>query len=82
MPLIGCDRLSHTDLAAQGWQRRAMLDVTRLEESAEHYRGLGFEVLIKDPTEELFGPRCGACKTAACNSSRVIYTRFRGTRHD
>ncbi len=82
MPPNSCEELSHTDLLAQGWQRRSTHDATRLEESAKHYRLLGFEVFLKDTTEEPFGPDCGACKAAACNSSRVLYTRFRGTRHD
>ena len=74
-PEQSCENMTHIDLVSQGWERRSMLSDDRVKEATETYLELGFEVLVRDLSEEKFGPKCGACQTYACSNYILIYTR-------
>ncbi len=73
--------LSESELApdpariAQGWQRRFITDVDRVDELAALYRDLGYEVSV-DPVrpEELAG-ECDDCQLVLLRRFHTIYTR-------
>lgn len=67
--------LSDPGLAAQGWQRRHMVDGVRAAESVELYESLGFEVRVVKVDPAQFGPQCAPCVADGGDSSFLIYTR-------
>jgi hypothetical protein len=64
------------ELAAQGWEKRAVTDEPRLSEMVAMYVEIGMEVLLEpfDPGEET---SCRGCLAAYPGLYRTIYTRNR-----
>ncbi len=63
------------DLEAAGWTRRFDADSARVEELAELYRSLGYEVSVRALAPESFGPQCAGCALGACSRYVELYTR-------
>ncbi len=66
---------SNPALAAEGWERRHLVDPERAEESIELYESLGFEVLAQQLTEEDFSETCRECASAICRTYVLLHTR-------
>lgn len=64
-------------LLADGWEERFSAAGGRLEETAEYYRSLGFEVRIEDAADVAADGSCTSCLTVsgAEGPARVIFTR-------
>ena len=59
-------------LEAQGYERRAVASGERLEEQADRYRELGFEVVLLQAPRD---PESGCDECFGLSRSFVIYTR-------
>ena len=62
-------------LAAEGWERRSLVDPSRAEEFIELYESLGFEVLAQKLTPEDFSETCRDCASVVCKTYILIHTR-------
>jgi len=64
-------------LRAEGWEERFSAAGTRLEEAAEHYRSLGYEVRIEGIVESAEDGACTSCfgVVGADGPVGVIFTR-------
>lgn len=62
-------------LAAEGWERRSLVDPARAEEFIELYESLGFEVLAQKLTAEDFSDTCRECASVVCQTYILIHTR-------
>ncbi|MHB0978964.1 MAG: 2Fe-2S iron-sulfur cluster-binding protein [Thermoleophilia bacterium] len=64
-------------LLAEGWEERFSTAGGRLEETAEYYRSLGYDVRIEDAVEAAAAGSCTSCFTVpgAEGPVRVIFTR-------
>jgi len=67
-------------LLAEGWEERFSAAGGRLEEAAEFYRSLGFEVRIEDVAESASADACTSCFGVAGAEGPVgmIFTRGEG----
>ena len=63
------------DPRAAGWARRFDADSARVEELAELYRSLGYEVQVRALAPESFGPQCAGCALSACSRYVELSTR-------
>jgi hypothetical protein len=70
-----CSTGADERLAAEGWVRRHATDASRLEESIELYKSLGFEVLTRKLTSADYEPSCQGCFESSCPAHVLIYTR-------
>lgn len=72
--MVDSDELTDDELTGQGWERRSILDISRLDEVVEMYRELGFEVLVRDfdPTMVTDPDSCIECTD---DKVKVVYTR-------
>ena len=52
-----------------------VVGMDRLEEVTELYRSLGYEIMLKKPPKEEFGPECGECADKICEECWIIYIR-------
>jgi predicted ATPase len=66
-------------LVAQGWQRRFTGDARRVQEAAELYTGLGFEVLTVPVQAWELKEECEGCRLVALLQFKTIYTRSTGS---
>ncbi len=66
-------------LVAEGWERRFVTDIRRLEEVTDLYRQLGFEVRTEPIVPEDVGDQCGDCQLVRIQF-RMVYTRTPSTR--
>jgi hypothetical protein len=62
------------ELVAQGWTRRFVGAPPRLQEAAELYQSLGYEVLLEPQPPEELDDECKSC-ALALGLYRVIFTR-------
>ncbi len=62
-------------LAAQGWERRQLVDPERAQEFIELYESLGFEVLAKKLTPEDFAKACQEGASVVCQTYVLLHTR-------
>ncbi len=64
------------ELAAEGWEKRAIYDEPRLSEVVELYEELGFEILLQplDPAEET---GCSECMKMKPEDYKTLFTRKR-----
>ncbi|HEV2386598.1 MAG TPA: hypothetical protein VGS20_05010 [Candidatus Acidoferrales bacterium] len=62
-------------LAAEGWERRFTADAQRVEEVAELYRRLGYEVRAESLRFEEVQQDCTGCHSAVASKFKTIYTR-------
>ena len=62
-------------LEEQGWQLQFTTDGSRLDEMAEFYRSLGFEVLLESVCDELPLPECASCFETHCDKYKTIFIR-------
>jgi hypothetical protein len=71
---VGAALARDAALAAEGWTRRYMATMPRIEEGEELYRQLGFEVRLEHPVTDELREECGDCRLAL-ELFRVLYTR-------
>ena len=66
--------LTESELEKAGWERRSILDGSRLEEAVRMYEELGFEVLVReiDPADLKGVDDCINCFSSTL---KVVYTR-------
>lgn len=69
------DFLPDPKLAAEGWQRRFMVDQQRAEEAAELYTSLGYKVHLEPVKPSELHKWCTKCQTLVCRSFVTLYTR-------
>ena len=64
-------------LLAEGWQERFSAAGTRLDEAAEYYASLGYEVRVEDIMDAAEASSCTTCfgVVGAEGPVRVIFTR-------
>lgn len=67
-----------TNLVAQGWERRFLVDGTRAAEAAQLYRALGFEVRLEPLAPGDQDVPCDACLIASLLRFQTVYTRRPG----
>lgn len=65
------------ELVAQGWVRRFLADSVRAQEAFDLYTSLGYEVKAQKLAPADFNEMCGDCRSEACRSYVLIYTRMR-----
>jgi len=63
------------ELLGQGWERRFVASGARLQEMADFYRELGFEVRIEPVRRVDLPEACEDCQLAALLEFKTIYTR-------
>ena len=70
-------------LLADGWEERFSAAGDRLQETAEYYRALGFEVRVEDPADVAAEDGCTTCfdVPGAEGPARVLFTRVAGAPH-
>ncbi|MHB1343229.1 MAG: hypothetical protein ACYCX3_02580 [Thermoleophilia bacterium] len=70
-------------LLVDGWEERFSAAGSRLEETAEFYRALGYEVRIEDAVEAAAEGGCTSCFSVpgAEGPVRVIFTRASTASH-
>jgi hypothetical protein len=61
-------------LAGDGWTRRSIAALTRLDELVELYRSLGFEIRVEPLDLDDMEPRCAGCSPDLVDC-RAVYTR-------
>jgi hypothetical protein len=64
-----------TALEGDGWQRRFITDVDRVDEAVELYSQLGFEVHVEPVLAIELGGDCSDCALVATCQFKTIYTR-------
>jgi len=69
------ERPADSKLLAEGWERRFMADLGRLDEYVELYTSLGFEVRTEKVPPEEIGPECNDCRLIICRQFVTLYTR-------
>lgn len=62
------------ELRAEGWQQQFTASGSRLQESIDNYRRLGFEVKII-PVKELISDGCNVCFDDENDETVMIFTR-------
>ena len=65
---------SQNRLRDEGWKRRFVTDLVRVEEWIELYTRMGFEVKVV-PHEPVQSGACDICIARESENMRVIYTR-------
>lgn len=63
------------ELVAQGWQRRFSGDARRVQEAADLYMNLGFEVLTVPVQSWQLKEECEGCGLVVLMQFKTIYTR-------
>lgn len=66
------------ELSANNWERRSIVDDSRLSELVEIYESLGFEVHLEPVTPEVMELLNGECNTCYIKNQerfKIIYTR-------
>ena len=69
--------VANPDRLADGWQRRSFIEASRAGEARALYESLGFEVFVEVPAAEQFSNDCGSCRSDACRTHVLLYTRKR-----
>ncbi len=69
------DRPPDPKLVAEGWERRFMTNVARLNEYIELYTSLGFEVRAEQVRSDEVEPECNDCRLILYQQIVTIYTR-------
>jgi hypothetical protein len=65
-------------LTDEGWERRSVTDLARLDEIVELYELLDFEVHLEPMTQDLLttiGENCGSCFSGTWGNFKVVYTK-------
>ena len=61
----------------EGWERRFVIERSRVADHVRLYESLGFEVIAEPARPEEAGIDCTDCRIIALLDFRVIYTRAR-----
>lgn len=69
-------------LLAAGWERRFVIEKTRLADCVRLYESLGFEVIAEPVRVEEAMEDCQDCRVLALLEFRMIYTRRAGARSE
>ena len=69
------EMLPVTTLEGDGWERRFITDVDRVDEAVELYSELGFEVHVEPVLAIELGGSCSDCALVATCQFKTIYTR-------
>jgi hypothetical protein len=62
-------------LVAEGWERRFMTNREKVQEAAEMYESMGFEVKTVPVATDEVGDQCGECRLVMQLQFKTIYTR-------
>lgn len=62
-------------LVAEGWERRFLGDAARVQEAADLYRELGFEVKVVPLDTEELAAECQDCYLAGLANFQTVYVR-------
>ncbi len=71
------DRPPDPKLVAEGWERRFMTNVARLNEYIELYTALGFDVRAEPVRSDEVDPECNDCRLILYQQIVTLYTRKR-----
>ena len=71
------DRPPDPQLVAEGWERRFMTNVGRLNEYVELYTSLGFEIRAEPVRSDEVDPECNDCRLILYQPIVTLYTRKR-----
>ena len=66
------------ELTNEGWERRSVTELARLDEIVELYESLDFEVHLEPVTQDLLAvisDDCGSCFSGTWDNFRVVYTK-------
>ena len=69
------DRPPDPKLTAEGWKRRFMTNVGRLNEYIELYTSLGFDVRAEPVRSDEVDPECNDCRLILYQQIVTLYTR-------
>jgi hypothetical protein len=63
------------ELTAEGWERRFMSNREKVQEAAEMYEAMGYEVKTVPVAANEVGDQCGECRLLMQLQFKTVYTR-------